>query len=143
MYFIKEDIFSFHNSAYAIALPTNGSYRDDGSFIVDDEITKEFGLRYPDFEWQLGDKLFLYGNDVFYFQDSNSFSFPIKERWFDKPNLKIIERSCQQLKNHPEYACGKPLLMPKVGCYNGGIEWEHLEKLLDFYLPDILVITKN
>lgn len=143
MYVIKEDIFAFHNSAYAIGLPTNSSYRDDGTAIASDEVTKEFGKRYPDFEQELGDKLCLYGNDVFYFINSNSFSFPDRNRWFDKPDLKIIERSCVQLKNHPEYLCGRPLLMPKVGCYVGGAKWEDVESLLEYYLPEILIITKE
>lgn len=143
MYILREDIFSFHNETYSICLPSNASYREDGTAILDDEVSKIFQKKYPDFSEELGDKLELYGNQLFYFEHYNAFSFPIKNGWNEKPDLRIIEQSCKDLSNQAKYLYGFPILMPKPGCYPGGLRWEEVQPLLEYYIPDVLIITKE
>lgn len=143
MYVHRGDILEFHNNLYAIVIPSNESVRMDGSAIIDDPLGQRVTSLFPDFPWALGDKLTLYGNQVFYYEKWNVFSFPVKDGWNLKSDLKIIERSLIELSRHPMVNSGIPLVMPKLGCIGGQVNWYDVETLLERYLPDSLVVDED
>ena len=141
MYVIKGTIEKMHNPIHAIALPTNGTFREDGTAMIDDSVTENMSKIFPNFSIALGDRLELYGNHVFYFSDWNLFTFPTADKAFEKMDIKLIEQSCYELSVHEEYIKGRPILIPKIGSLYNGVTWADVEALLDRYVHDILVIN--
>jgi hypothetical protein len=143
MKIIKDNIITCHNKNTAIVVPVNSSLDMEGRAILDDPLAILINRTFPDFSWSLGDKISLYGNQIFYFESFNIYSFPIKYHFKDNPSFNIIENSCAELALLDDYKNNPSVLIPKVGCVKGGIKWSELEILLEAYLPDITVVSEE
>jgi hypothetical protein len=69
--------------------------------------------------------------------------FPTKYHWKEDSDLTLIEKSARELQELKERIEGN-VLMPKVGCGNGGLAWEDVKPIIEPYLNErIYVIEKG
>jgi len=64
-------------------------------------------------------------------------TFPVKVNWWEKANIKLIERSCIEIASLP---CSDTFVMPRVGCGFGGLSWHQVEPILEKLLDDRFIV---
>lgn len=69
------------------------------------------------------------------------FGVPTKIHWKDNSNLNLIQNSIIELvQYHNSYnKQGKKCLIPKLGCSNGGLNWDDVRPIMEEYLDDRFV----
>ena len=101
---------------------------------------------------ELGGKINRWGNRVFslgYIADIETIlmSFPVKNHWYDKADLDLIERSANQLVHMFEPGLYKKfdrILLPRPGCGLGQRDWEtEVKPILKDILDDRFTIISK
>jgi hypothetical protein len=104
-------------------ITTNGVVKKNGELVMGAGVALQAKERYPQLPSLLGSYVKTSGNIVYYFEKLNIASFPTKNDWKDKSDIRLIVGSCVQLsamlKNFDKYA-----VLPRPGCSNGGLDWE-------------------
>lgn len=125
----------------AIVVPTNGTLREKTDHAVCGAgMALEAQVRDTNFERRLGRYIKLYGNHVFpvvYYQRKALVAFPTKHNWWDKKSdIELIEQSCKELVTISKIHDWRRIVLPRVGCGCGGLDWDTVvrpvcEKILD------------
>ncbi len=138
------DIWIFHKK-YPICITTNGYVKNNtGECVMGRGIALEAKIKFPKLSKELGFQITKYGNNVFYFKDYDLFSFPVKHNWWEKADLKLIEKSCIELVNFCNNSKIDKCFLPKVGCGNGQLNWKDVKPVLEFILDDrFFIIDKG
>ena len=63
--------------------------------------------------------------------------FPTKEHWRGKSKLDYIERGLQKFVEIYEREDIKSIAFPKLGCGNGGLDWEDVRPIMEKYLKPL------
>ena len=127
-------------------IPTNGERNKEGKAIMGAGLAKDAALRLPQFPKILGDKL-QEGNHVYYVGNWDYvryYSFPTKDLWSNPSYPLLLEQSCRELlyllekqteENKKDGRSGPLVILPKVGCGLGGLDYETEVKptLLSFF----------
>lgn len=137
MQIIEGNLWKFHTPTNWIVIPTNGSIRKDGACVMGRGVALQAKKRYPRLPYELGDKLYKGGNNVYTFKDYGLLTFPVKHKWFEKADLELIEHSCVQLL----YVVDRPIYLPMVGCGNGKLKWIDVKRVLDQYFDDTFTVV--
>lgn len=132
MKIVNCDMFQTCKSGDALCVTTNGVINKAGKLVMGAGNAKEFRDKFPGVDTKLGEYVSKYGNRVFKVGEINPFeksvmlfSFPTKNDWKDKSDLKLIEQSCIQLKQVVEkFKVEGNIYIPAPGCSNGGLNWE-------------------
>src|SRR5208283_1124607 len=100
----------------------------------------EAATRFPELPKLLGEKIELFGNNVYELQSKKLWVFPVKHKWWKPADPKLIKKSAEQLalyiKNREiEFGLHETFVLPKPGCGNGQLDWEDVKPLLKD-LPD-------
>lgn len=146
MEILNENIWNFHEEkgTSLIVIPTNGTLKRNGEAVMGAGLAKECKERYPEFSFIFGRMMKSVGNRTLFFSMFNLITFPVKHNWYEKADLKLIEKSCQQLKEMmPKLPQGFVITMPKVGCGNGKLSWKDVEPIIQKYLPDIKIVDRK
>ncbi|MCI7675089.1 MAG: macro domain-containing protein [Phascolarctobacterium sp.] len=73
--------------------------------------------------------------------------FPTKEHWRGKSKIEYIERGLQKFVEIYEREDIKSIAFPKLGCGNGGLDWEEVRPVMEKYLKplpiDIYIYVDN
>ena len=127
---VSLDIFSSFNEMpekeFWKFCPTNGTINSNGEAVMGRGIAKQLKDMYPAIPKTLATQLRLRGNTISYlgyYDMSHWWSFPVKHNWQDKANVSLISFSLMVLKsmlNRTQPFC---VLMPRVGCGNGKLDW--------------------
>jgi hypothetical protein len=133
---IVGDIWELHSKGGTIVIPTNGCRRGDGSAIMGKGLALAAATRFPKLPDKLGKELENSGNHVYYFGEERIVTFPTKEDWHDKSNVKLIRRSAAELKILMLLLLHMEVVLPLVGCGAGGLAWREVEPVLDHMLGD-------
>lgn len=144
---IKEDIWKFWQKDNYIIIPTNGFVKKTGQLVMGKGLAWQAKLHIHNLDYILGNYVSKFGN-VPHILENYIISFPVKHNWWEKADLKLIEKSAVNLKTAIEYPeCGAkitlPIYCPKVGCGNGKLSWEQVEPILKKYLKDYIIIVDN
>ena len=132
--------------ADARVIPTNGFIKKNGEGVMGRGVALQMKQRYPHAPAWLGNHLIRNGNHVgrcsLPKRDLLFIWFPVKiTSWRDDASLTLIERSCQEL-----VALVSPMwnqvALPRVGCGNGGLDWEDVKPILEEYLDDRFIVVK-
>jgi len=138
---IKGNIWDYPGKDHGIVIPTNGYIKRDGSCIMGKGLSLQAKERIPGIEFRLGRLIRERGNNVFYL-GKGLLSFPVKDQWWEKAKLSLIMKSAIQLKELVDtFVPTKKIVLPKVGCGNGGLNWIKVEPILDDYLDDRFIIV--
>jgi hypothetical protein len=118
-----------------ICITTNGILKSDKRAVMGKGLALDAKNRVKDCDLCLGKLIDKYGNHVHIFSDCCPYfvSFPTKHHWKERSDVKLIERSCQELlelwKKH-----NKPTVaLSRVGCLNGGLNWKDVYPILNQY----------
>jgi hypothetical protein len=149
----------------ALVIPTNGCVKGNGECVMGAGLAKQAYEAHPTFPKMVGSKIKKLGNKVFYFETTPwpMVTFPVKAKsetceeeaanvvehmannfkpgdnvpgWACKARISIIEESCKQLVALADTKPLNKVIIPRVGCGAGELNWEDVERLLNKYLDD-------
>lgn len=142
---IKGNIFEVE--ADAICCPTNGIVKQNGELVMGAGLAKQFAERYLWLPKRLGREVSEQGNVVAVCQvdtttgEPDVVSFPTKHHWKFPSDLDLIKKSAKALVQWTDHFGWKKVVLPRVGCGLGQLDWETqvkpvLEEILDdrFYV---------
>lgn len=127
----------------AVCVTTNGIIKRNGQAVMGAGVALACVKNYPSSSKSLGDKLIENGNIVQVIIETNRgpiLSFPTKDHWKDKSDMKLIKSSCSQLMDFVDERKLKNVLLPRPGCSNGGLIWENVKKEIETLLDDRVTI---
>ena len=139
---ISGNIWEYYNRGEWIIVTTNGTLKKDGSAVMGRGVARELAIRYPDFPWILGQAIRTSGNNVYAFPEYKVIAFPVKDGWRKKADLKLIEKSLQQVVElvNKTYLSDR-FYTVRPGCGYGRRDWtREVKQLCQQYLDDRFII---
>ena len=64
-------------------------------------------------------------------------NFPTKIHWRNPSHIRYIESGLNWIKNSYKDLGMKSIALPKLGCGNGGLEWEQVKVLIEETFKDV------
>lgn len=123
-------------------ISTNGSVNAQGKAVMGRGCALEATIRYPSLATELAERIKRQGNRVHYFDKYALFSLPVKYKWNEKADLKLIKDTVDELDHLMKNAFqGQEIVVPRLGCGNGGLEWIEVEPLMQVLPNNVCVIT--
>lgn len=130
--YIKGNLFTSNSKIIVNAVNTVG--------VMGKGIAADFKKYYPEMFQQyklLCDKGLFDIGTLFLYKTSNKWvlNFPTKKHWRGKSTLEYIEKGLSKLVSDATKLQITDIAMPKIGCGNGGLEWEtEVKPLVEKYL---------
>lgn len=124
-------------------IPTNGSLNASNHAVMGRGLALDVRRKHPALPYELGRRMLKEGNRVYHFANWQLITFPVKHTWFENADLHLIGRSCQQLNVQLLLGNFANVYVPRVGCGNGKLKWEHVKPILEKYLDDRYTIVWN
>jgi hypothetical protein len=120
----------------AIVCTTNGVCDSSGCLVMGAGIAKDFKMRYPWLPAKLGGIVKACGNHCYVIQAIPLIiSCPTKQDWKLPSTIGLILKSAQELADNATDYGLETILMTRLGCGCGGLDWRvvcpRLEKILD------------
>lgn len=143
---ITGDIWSFLGKDNTIIfVPTNGTLKNENELVMGRGLAKDAKDRFPQLSVVAGAAVKNMGNQVMFFADIGIGIIPTKSQWYFKSDIKLIEESLKQLLAIADKAAMKNIVIPRLGCGNGGLDWEtQVKPILEKYLDNrFTVVTKE
>lgn len=103
----------------------------------------EFQLRFPEMEKdyveRCGQKRVTVGRPYLYKEYIDPFilNFPTKNHWKYSSKIEWIEQGLEYFSANYQRGGITSIAFPKLGCSNGGLEWEIVSPLMEKYLQDL------
>ena len=138
---IKGNIWTHHSAEIPIVIPTNGYVKDNGENVMGRGLAKQAKARFPKLPKELGRRIRLHGNEVYYFEEFNLLSFPVKSAWWLNADIELIKISAKNLRHYPDLWRWPEVVLPRVGCGAGKLEWAEVKPVLEEYLDDRFVVV--
>lgn len=132
------DLWEPYDQGAVICITTNGTVKNNGECVMGRGCAAQAKKLFPKLPKRLGDRLREEGNHTHFFEDIRIISFPVKHNWYEKADLKLIERSAQELASWDRDL--GTIYIPRPGCGNGQLKWEDVKPYLEF-LPDKYVLV--
>lgn len=126
---VTGDIWECAGRGDIVAVTTSGSLTRDGRAVMGRGVARQAVLRYPAIAERLGRLLAEQGNHVFDL-GSGIVSFPVEETAWSLPELSIIARSAQELRQLADRSGWDCVVVPRPGCGGGGLAWHDVRPLL-------------
>lgn len=126
-------------------ITTNGFVKATGHLVMGRGCAMEARDMYPGLDLQLGALVRKHGNHVHYLAldlQTRLASFPVKHNWWEKADITLIERSAHELVRLVDSIGYHNVVIPRPGCGNGGLHWDHVRAVIAPILDDrFTVIT--
>ena len=110
-------------------ITTNGAVRKDGACVMGRGCALEAAKKWPALPFQLGNQIKIYGNKVFYFDEPNLFTFPVKHHWREEADLELIKQSAYEIQARAIQSW-ETIVMPRPGCGNGRLSWDTVKDVI-------------
>ncbi len=136
MKYIKADIWDFYGKGYYVVVPTNGHVNGSGENPMGRGVALQASKLFNKLDMAIGNQIKKNGNHVYYFERQRLFTFPTKAYWKDNATLELIEQSCKELKKFLDTFSKVKIVMPKVGCGWGKLNWEEVKPLIERYFAE-------
>lgn len=138
----------------ARVVTTNGVVRPDGDAVMGAGCALEAKERFPGIDTWLGKMIAKHGNHVFAARPNPAkdrpywlITFPTKDDYRKPSDKELIYRSAWELRAVAQRDEGSTslIILPRVGCGHGGLQWPDISKLIAPILHDerFVAITKN
>jgi hypothetical protein len=140
---ITGNLWDYHDDGWWTVITTNGSVRRDGQAVMGRGCAAEAAQRYPSLPRRLGTRLQRVGNRLFVWEDLHLITFPVKHRWWEPADLRLIKQSAQALRDWMDvWVPGMRVIVPRPGCGNGRLNWRIVRPVLAAIWDDrVLVIS--
>lgn len=144
------DIWKVATDEDWIVIPTNGDIDRKGEAVMGAGMALYCKENFPFLPRELGERLKTFGNHLQVFFDIGLITFPTKRHWQDDSTLELIELSCTELYYLIQFGIkhlGNPfkrILIPRVGCGNGKLQWSEVKKILNSHFngePRIVIVA--
>jgi hypothetical protein len=141
---IQGDLWDFLEKGHWIVIPTNGSIKKNGEAIMGRGLALEAKQKFPSLPKELGEHIRAEENTIGDFHRFRLITFPVKDKWYEKADLDLIEHMCRELVIllDKEFATiPSPVYIPRVGCGNGRLKWEDVKPILERHLDDKFIVV--
>lgn len=126
---VEEDIWSFKSDVKVIT--TNCIVKRNGAAVMGKGLALQASRRFPKLSLQYGNYL-RNCNDgsikPIHYSDYNLIMFPSKYNWRDKADYDLIIKSMKGLHDICISNNIKRVVMPRVGCGDGKLDWNVVKK---------------
>jgi len=122
----KQNIFEVAPAYDAICVTTNGIVTQKSKLVMGAGVARQFRDNYPGLDYELGQKVTTYGNQVFlvYKNKQPIISFPTKYHWKDKSDIDLIVDSAKKLVKITQSRFWVKVALPAPGVGKGGLSWK-------------------
>ena len=125
---------------------TNGSINRHGAAVMGRGCAKEATERISGIQFHLGKLLRRHGNRVMRLTSQARkgwalASFPVKHHWHEEADPELIRRSSRQLIALADKFAYQTVVLPRPGCGNGSLRWEHVKPVLAQVLDDRFTVV--
>lgn len=143
MHEVAGDLWDWHDAGLWLVVTTNGDVNRRGMAIMGRGVAAQAALRYPALPELLAERL-KEGNYLNDFWPFRLITFPVKHHWHDTADLELIERSCQELVDLvTRGSLPTPVVLPRPGCGNGGLDWAVVRPVVAALLDDRFVVVER
>lgn len=104
-------------------------------------VAKQAKDRCTGIELRLGFRVATYGNNVYVLESDKIISFPTKHHFRDDSDLTLIETGAQELARLSKLYKMNSVVLPRVGCGLGKLEWDTVKPILEKYLDDRFTVV--
>ena len=127
------DLWHYHRKGHWLCVTTNGVVNAQGLLVMGKGVALEAAERFPGLRANWGELVIALGNRPFAYPPGRLISFPTKHHWKNPSDLELIRKSAEGLMLWWPYVASSftmahktilPICLPKVGCGNGGLDWE-------------------
>jgi len=151
---VKGDMFknSYLQFVDAICITTNGALNAKGKCVMGRGVALIAKEKWEGIDKRLGDFIKANGNIVqilWYIPTFHTtvIAFPVKHHWKERADLKLIEKSCKELKALMDQEGWQKVVLPRPGCNNGKRDWDtEVKPILKKYFDNdhrLMVIRKD
>jgi len=136
------DIWEQADRGAVIVITTNGSLTRYGRAVLGRGVARQASVRFPDLAGKLGRLLAEQGSHVF---DLGGcvVSFPVEETAWSQPDLRIIARSAEELRQLADRSGWQQVVVPRPGCGGGGLAWKDVRPLLAPWFDDRFIVISQ
>lgn len=132
------DIWERHAEGAFVGITTNGVCNARGQAVMGRGVAKQAAHRFPRLPYDLGRLLKAHGNHAYRLTEYRVLTFPVKHRWWERADVRLIERSAREFMSL--LTRGEQVYLVKPGCGNGGLEWRQVQDILAPILTDQVTI---
>lgn len=136
------DIWEYTGPEEIIVITTNGSLTRDGRAVFGRGVAKQAALLFPGIAGKLGRLLAAEGIHVFDL-GCGIVSFPVEESAWSLPDLRIIARSAEELRQLADRSGWLRVVVPRPGCGGGGLAWKDVQPLLAPWFDERFVVISQ
>jgi len=149
---ITGDLFDYYKQGEWIAITTNGTVRRDGMLVMGRGVAREAAKKIPGLQQDLGAIVLRSGSHVWPMLRYRVFSYPVKWRWKERADPRLIKWSADELVGkldavnkvrNSELARVERVYMVRPGCGNGGLRWSVVRQIIEPILDDRFVIVEK
>lgn len=128
---IMDDFWTVQKYYDGICCTTNSVVKADGRLVMGKGIAYDFAKYYPKLTSIWGTQVKRMGIEPLILcspigHERYAIYFQTKHHWKDRSSFSLIVRSMTKLGEMIERLSLKNVLMPRPGCSNGGLSWEHV-----------------
>ncbi len=136
------DIWAHADRGVPIVITVNGSLTRDGRAVFGRGVAREAVISHPGLALKLGRMLAEQGSHVFDL-GCGIISFPVEETAWSLPDLRIISRSAQELRELTDLSGWPRIVVPRPGCGGGGLAWEDVRPLLEPWFDERFIVISQ
>ena len=146
---ITGDLFDFYDKGQWIVITTNGTVRNDGLLVMGRGVAEQAAKKIPGLQKDLGSVVLRSGSHVWPMLKYRVFSYPVKWRWREMADPRLIKWSAQELAekvnyvNHIRLKSIEQIYMVRPGCGNGGLSWTAVRPIIENILDDRFIVVEK
>jgi len=127
---------------YPVVITTNGTVKKDGRANLGRGNAKDVGKTFEYLSEKLGKLINSSGNHVHYI-DELLISFPVEETWTSQADIRLVQRSAEELVQLVNQYKWEKVYMPLPGCGFGGLRPSDVISTLAPLLDDRFIILNK
>ena len=131
-----DELLSFKSDFGGVlrCITTCGVVNKNGYLVMGAGIAREAKRRFTDLPYLFGQRIDECGLHIHIVEEYGVTSFPTKYNWKENSDINLIAKSCRELVHFSKK--WKYVILPPVGCTNGGLLWEDVRPVIASYLDN-------
>ena len=126
----NKNLWDFDVEQYYRIITTNGNIKKNGEAVMGKGIALQAKERYPELPTLLAYHIKTCGNTIGISKEHKIITFPTKNNYWEKSSYELIKESCHDLFILCIQWNIEKIVMPMVGCSNGGLKWDEVKKII-------------